>query len=143
MTISRCLIICSFVMLSGSVYSQRNETYLCVADKATGFAYNKKMNTWDHSIFNVQDSRYKLFEADGRWNWSESGSDHLATCGDFDEHGHVKCNYGQEDIIFNKHNLRYILYYRAGYVDQEIAGTKSEIEGVDEPSIEIGWCSKL
>jgi hypothetical protein len=36
------------------------DTYLCIADKATGFSYKEKYKKWDSTNFNVSDVKYIL-----------------------------------------------------------------------------------
>ena len=116
-------------------------SYLCIADKATGFSFNKERRVWQQANFNVKDSKYLLSQRDGKWGWKRFGEQYDdGQCSDrFNEFGFLHCNNVFDAILFNKQTLRYQLFYPVGYVSK----LDSKDSGSDTPSLEIGTCSAL
>lgn len=126
-----------FSIYSINAFSQSG--YVCIAELATGFAFNNSTKTWNTSNFNVKESKYLLSFKNGRWEWKKFGESYSTNCSkDFNEHGYLNCN-DLEDISFNKRNLRYMRIYPIGYVSGGIVGK----EGGDTPAMEIGKCSPM
>ena len=127
------------LFFSTAVFSQNS--YLCIPDLATGFSYQKNIDKWNISTFDVAKNKYILTKSNtNKWEWKIFGEKYTnVNCDDaFNEHGYLNCN-GFEQIQFNKKNLRFIKIYRLGYVNKGIVG----IEGEDTPNMEIGKCSPL
>lgn len=114
--------------------------YICVADKASGFTFNKATNTWEHARFNVADQKYILSVSQGAWTWKKLGEQSAGKCGSFSEYGYLNCETFGSRIYFNNRNLRYISYYLVGYVS---GGISDSPEGSDTPSVEIGRCTQM
>jgi hypothetical protein len=119
--------------------------YLCIADQATGFKYDKNLKEWKLAIFHTNNERYILKLKDNQWYWSEFGnpSHEPPQCDQFNSSGNIKCVLTiDEDIMeivsFNRNTLRYQFTYVFGYVDP-----LPMYEGSDTPSIEIGRCSEM
>lgn len=124
---------------SAAVLSQNS--YLCIPDLATGFSYQKNLDKWKISTFDVAKNKYILTKSNtNKWEWKIFGEEYSnVNCDNtFSEHGYLNCN-GFEQIQFNKKNLRFMKIYRIGYVNKGIGG----IEGEDTPNMEIGKCSPL
>lgn len=115
--------------------------YVCIADKSTGFKYDKNQRTWTTATFNVSDSKYTLTQSNGQWKWNKFGEQNIfpSNCGQFNEYGYLRCSPIMSSLSFNKKNLRYMLIYEVGYVSGGIVGT----EGGDTPNMEIGKCSPM
>ena len=124
--------------LGSSVVSA--ESYLCIPDRSTGFAYNKNTKIWYTTSFNVSDKKYLLSISDGKWKWKTIGDSEFSylPCGEFNEYGYISC-LDLMQVTFNRKNLRFLLTYNIGYTNYGIAGN----EGDDEPHMEIGRCSKI
>lgn len=43
-----------------AVAAERDSSYLCISDEATGFSYDKSLKKWGSGSFNVEDMRYIL-----------------------------------------------------------------------------------
>jgi len=127
------------------------EGFLCVADAATGFKYNKSNQAWKSSTFNVEKNKYIIrrpTEEDeyrsakfknAKWVVSEFGSTTLSyDCAkDINEYGYLNCAfYSFGKFIFNSKELRYQIYMQGAYLS-------NDNEWIDSPHIEIGTCSKI
>lgn len=114
------------------------DSYLCVADMATGFSYNKALDKWETANFNVEESKYVVSKSkDKYWQVKQIGkSDYSSSyyCnGGFSEYGFLSCSGLLGSFNMNRINLRYIRIFSMGYYNN----TK------DTPFIEIGKCSPL
>src|SRR5262245_21392765 len=108
-------------------------TYLCIADKSTGFQFHD--GAWNHARFNVEGHRYLLkLKQDGEWALHRFGIESsMSSCkaeGDW-----IKCD-GIYRFTFNMNNSRFISADLFGYAD-----------GLDKndntPMIEIGTCAAI
>ena len=115
------------------------QAYLCIADQAVGFRYDKNPKAWKSTLFSVKDERYILKLEDKHWHWSKLGSSFEGTCNDFTTADTIGC-VGTDEVLFNRTTLRYQLYYPFGYIAQM---TLESFEGSDTPYIEIGRCSEM
>jgi hypothetical protein len=93
-----------------------DKNYLCVADKATGFALRN--GNWVSTDFNVSDERYilSLSSEKGKesiYVWKNFGSETGYDCEE-NEYG-IFCN-NIEKVLFSKKTNRYIVFYYVGYV---------------------------
>jgi len=124
------------------------DSYLCIADKATGFHYYKEMGIWDLAKFRA-DEKYLFSKSETvhvitkkpliKWDLKEIGKENslFTGCEDFfSADGTIQCDGLQHKFIMNKNTLRFILIYFYGYWD-----------GVDNndnnPGLLIGKCSPL
>ena len=128
-----------YCFCSSSAFAQ--ETYICIADLTTGFAYNKTTKNWFSTNFDVKDQKYVLSQKNKLWYWKKVGGPESATieCGEFNKAGFLNCNPFGEILSVNKTNLRFSLTNNVGYVSGEFLG----VEGSITPFMTIGKCSPL
>ena len=128
-------------MVSTNVFA--SETYLCIADKSTGFRFNKQSKTYEPTNFNVSESKYILKNNNNTWEWTDFGETFSTCSGSFNTSGVFRCDLF-ETIIFNKNNLRYVKTAFFGYTIVGAQMGKSVIkDGENSPFIEIGKCSSM
>ena len=143
----RCNLLITILLLLNPLIAGA-EQYLCVPDKATGFAYNKNSRTWEQA--NLTTNRKYIV--------SKSDDEHFkryafvvieigqtiprAICEKgFSDGGYLEC-LGVFDFRFNKKNGRYILTHTLfGYIDVLPNGYFPTDEKSTTPFIEIGKCS--
>jgi hypothetical protein len=130
-----------YILLAIGIISQSNQvfsesSYICAADKATGFKFNTLKESWESGDFTTQSEKILLKKTDKRWEWVEFGREYGRDCGEINENGYLICSdiYGQ--FIFSKNTLRYTSTYIRGYVDGE------DKEG-NTPNLMIGKCTLL
>lgn len=140
--------------ITGSVFSQTTalESYLCVADKATGFDFNKTRNEWVQANFRPT-NKYVLARSkqpNFAWEVKDFGQTvSSAECrNSFNEVGNLFCSgLGGSDFRFNRNSLRYMKVYLIGYWNDGNPADRASVqlfaEGDNTPSIEIGKCSPL
>ncbi len=138
--ISLLFILIGFIANS-SIWA-KNEGYLCVAEIATGFIFNKSKDRWEPASSKV-DGKYllnKSSESKKSWEVKNIGESLPAKCIDgFDKHGYIECK-GRMDFKMNNKSLRYIINEPYGYVVEEYSIYD---EGTLMPYLEIGKCSPL
>jgi hypothetical protein len=139
------------------------EQWLCVADSATGFRFDKQRSVWVQATFATTE-KYVVSRAEkGRWPkaadgqevvWvvTKTGSDfpsHWCTT-DFTENGALICKGIGSELLLSRENLRYLLTYTIGYwneVPKRLANRGRQDlmgpEGSNTPHVEIGRCSKF
>jgi hypothetical protein len=49
------------------------QTYLCIADMATGFRFDKPTKAWVVGEFDVTDKKYILTKESDEWVWKQVG----------------------------------------------------------------------
>jgi hypothetical protein len=122
-----------------------DDSYVCVAESAVGFDYNKTAKKWERSDFKTE-SKYvvsKSSEAGKGWEVKKIGQSEGISCGDgFDENGFIRCS-GIIDFLMNNESLRYIVSHLYGYVIKEYPKGSQLEEGSLKPYLEIGRCSPL
>ncbi len=139
-----------FAFLSASAYAA--ESYLCVADMATGFKFDENRKEWETATFKesqkylVRKSKRKEFV----WEVKQVGkSAELVFCNDdFNEVGSLVCESLGSTIAFrmNKLNLRFLYSYLIGFWTDNVKdskGTDILREGSNTPNIQMGKCSPL
>jgi hypothetical protein len=117
-----------------------NESYICVADSATGFAFNKTSKKWKSTFFTTENKYIisKSKKAKYQWSVKEVGESYIySSCkNDFNSGGYIFCIGIGNTFTMNKNTFRFIMTYRLGYLD-----------GIDNddntPHIEIGKCSPI
>jgi hypothetical protein len=123
----------------------KDDSYLCVAESAVGFSFNKASQQWERANFKA-DKKYlvsKSSEGGKTWEVKEMGQSEGTTCEEgFNENGFIKCK-GLLDFTMNKNSLRYILVHPYGYVVKEYKKGGFLEEGALTPYLEIGKCSPL
>jgi hypothetical protein len=144
--LSKQLMLSSLVMLiyAGCAEAQ---TYLCIADRATGFRFDKPAKKWVTAQFDVTDDKYLLTKKwseigkSMRWTWTKVGETFATTCGEkeeFAERGYFRCE-SFSIIYMNRENMRFQVTYPYGYPND----ANTEEEGANTPYIEIGRCADL
>ena len=127
-----------------------DDSYLCVADMATGFQYNKALDKWEISNFLADEDKYLVSRSTDNnivWEVKRLGeSSRFALCKeDFIQHGLLYCEF---NIIFNmnKFNLRFIYIRPHGYYNSRSKNDQDLLlyeDGSSMPYIEIGKCSSV
>lgn len=132
----RCGLIGSFFFCQASI---AQSAYVCVADMAVGFRFDKSSNSWRHANFNTKGQKFLLAKnSSGSWEWTRFGEKFsLVSCEKDFNPDYMHCG-GMEQVVMNRTNLRFQIYYSFGYL-----GWKSGGEGGDTPSITIGTCASL
>jgi hypothetical protein len=121
------------------------EQYLCVPDKATGFAYNKNTKEWDTTEFKT--SQFVIAPVKGgkpAYRVTDIGDESLpGYCDkDYNEAGILFCYVYGGDLRFNKVNGRFLRVFVHGYYTVGIPGPINETDDDSgTPMIEIGKCS--
>jgi hypothetical protein len=118
------------------------ESWLCVADKSTGFDYEKATKEWVHARFKA-DNKYVIKRADGesvKWEVTEIGEKYpIAKCPEDFDSDNLIC----EDWVyfrFNKGSLKFLLAANYGYF------AKVEDDPAMQPDsvmVAIGRCSAI
>ncbi len=121
------------------------EQYLCTADRASGFSFNKVMKEWTHTTFKAN-SKYvvsKPEDGSSAFVVREIGNPFVtAWCKDpFSEAEFLLCEGIGGDFKFNRKNGRYIYAYLMGYFNVVPDVNKITDETSDTPYVEIGKCS--
>jgi hypothetical protein len=138
------------------VTSASADSYVCVADRSTGFRFDPTTKTWQTASFTTDRSKWiirppagnETFIAEGtRYAVFEAGSDipNYGCESAFTEAGFLFCNVGPGEFKMNNKTNRYLLTYTFGYwTDDLTPGDKRRFrEGSDTPLIEIGRCNRL
>ena len=136
----KLLIWITLFLLPGASFADQ---YLCVADLATGFIYDKGSKQWVITKFNTDDSKFVVAPSqEGEqfmYSVSRIGSDYfLFSCENgFSTGGYLQCSTGGGTFEMNGIHGRYTRTSSWGYF--------TEYLGVDigSPLVEIGKCSKF
>jgi hypothetical protein len=129
------------------------EKYLCVAELATGFAYNENSKSWVIGNFKA-DSKYIISKSDNKeykFKVTKVGENYPTfECKEGgNEYGYLHCQ-GIGQFSFNKNNGRYLMTFPIGYFNviperRKSFGDKSKTPFTDKdsetPYMEIGKCS--
>ena len=126
------------------------DSYLCVADMATGFIYNKTLEKWEINNLNTVDNKYRVKrskEKEIAWEVQKIGKNIVSDfCKkDFNKNGNLECE-GTDSFFMNKNNLRFILIFPYGYHNANMRNHQGALlfkEGDLTPFIEIGKCSSM
>lgn len=137
-----CRIACLLAGLFAANGAQAADSYLCVAEKTTGFAYDVNRKAWHSADFRsekkfaITRSKHKSYA----WEAKEVGDARpAATCEkDFNEAGNLFCT-GVFDLRFNRRQQRFLYAYPIGYWSDGV-GTR---EGENTPAMAIGRCREL
>jgi hypothetical protein len=123
------------------------QSWVCVADQAAGFTFNRAANEWRSSVIPATE-KFLVTRSDRpnfKWAVKPVGADTpVALCGaDFSDQGYLVCE-GFELFRFNRKNLRFVSVHLHGYFSDSVPGVKSEFpEGEVTPKMAIGKCSQL
>ena len=141
--------------LCGSLAMAYAEQYLCTADRATGFSFNKSTNGWQPTTFKT-DKKYVISVPDRQpftekmtFQVKEIGESfaHLWCREGFSQTGNLFCTtaWGTE-FKFNKNNGRYLSTVTFGYATMlpgSINNSTVNFTATDDVYIEIGKCSSF
>jgi hypothetical protein len=147
------LLIVVMLACAGSVEAVEAQSYLCIADKETGFSFNKSKKDWEITRFDVSDDKYiltkkwsDLFQG-MRWTWTKVGENFGEPCsekGDFTERGFFRCGFVSGILYMNRQNMRFQLTYPYGYPEGgRDTNPFGEEEGANTPYVEIGRCAEV
>lgn len=125
--------------------------FLCIADMATGFAFDQKRKKWTSVSFDVGQARYTLKRIpnpglSNRWSLSRFG----ASSGTPESAADCQRGFNGAMVIvcalpnlllfrFDAETGRFLFSYLGGYTESSSLG----MEGGDKPIIQIGTCSAL
>ncbi len=131
--------------LTGAALAQQ---YLCVAEQAAGFSYDKATKEWKNATFKAS-SKYLISKADGTWGAFQvtrigDDSPFIFCKSDFNEASFLLCSAGLAaigDFNFNKTNGRYLYSSPFGYYNVLPEANNITDENSDTPFLEIGKCS--
>lgn len=127
------------------------DQFLCVPDKATGFAYNRITKQWDTATlktnqFLIAPAKNVGFKL-GAYAVTDIGEkDNLpGYCEkDFNEAGMLFCDTFGGEIKFNKSNRRFLRVFYFAYYTVGIPGPDKETdEDSGTPMLEIGKCTSF
>lgn len=147
----RALVLSFALGFSGAAVAA--DSYLCISDQSTGFAFNKDTGQWKPANFTAG-KKYVLSRDGKGWVLKEFGQANpvLRCPNDFNPSHYLGCDDGSMQFRMNSRILRYELAYLLGYyvdyneLDSSLAkipGATLLHEGDDNPAIEIGKCSPL
>ena len=125
--------------------SKQPDSFLCMADKSTGFKYDEHLKIWDHARFR-SDIKYIISLSPNReFNFviSEVGTKRLrGFCKKgFNEYGMLFCATLTGEFRFNRNNGRFLLTELAGYYSVGAEGMHEIDETSDTPLLQIGTCA--
>ena len=159
MTLFRCSLFLSLLLVPALATPQESDSYLCIPDQSTGFSF--KDGEWQVARFNVTDEKYVLRKrkrrerhpiySGSRWLIFRFGDTTPAGGCDkgFDSEGLIHCSYYlYGDFKMNRDTGRYQATYWPGYVDSQNADAfevdpDKQRDGEDTPSMTIGRCSAI
>lgn len=136
-------------LASLAVEAAAADRFLCVADKITGFNYDKHRQQWRQADF-APSLKLVISRAKNEtytWTIGELGSDtiKLFCKNDFSDSGLLYCSGIGLDLRFNKKLMRFLYTYSIGYWDENAYKSlyPGRKEGDDTPAMAIGKCSPL
>jgi hypothetical protein len=123
------------------------DQYLCVPDKAVGFAYNKTTKQWES--MHLKTSQFVIAPSkDGKaaYTVTDIGDKYLpGYCDkDFTDVGMLFCDTFGGDLKFNRVSGRFLRVFYLAYYNVGIPGPATETdEDSGTPMIEIGKCASF
>jgi len=141
----RALLGLVFIVFSVGAGAQ-DKSYLCMADQATGFRFDKTTKKWSAANFNVSNDKYIVARSkDASYTWvvTKVGDDQpLFYCkddiGEVDQF--LLCNLFDPSFHFDVKTLRFTAIRVHGYI---VPSGNGRNEGDAEPLMEIGKCAPL
>ena len=122
------------------------DSYLCMADQATGFKFDKATKTWGPVSFDVSSDKYIVARSkDESYTWvvTKAGDDQpLFYCKDDigADDQLLDCNLFDPSFHFDVRTLRFTAIRVQGYI---VPSGDGRNEGDAEPLMEIGTCAPL
>jgi hypothetical protein len=134
------------ILLLLSVPALANEAFICVADSATGFAFDRTQKKWRPANFGTG-NKYLVSKSktSGEWGYKPAGGRIQDSPCSSEHEDELICDdaYGWE-FRMNRYNLRFLHVQRQGYWDDGTRTPKKYVqEGERRPYMEIGTCSPL
>lgn len=145
MKLSKSLLFALMFFMGISSALAKSTSYLCVAESAVGFSFDKATKDWGRANFKAESKYVLSMQSDEKKGWEvkEIGESRGTECeGGFSEHGFIECK-GLIDFQMNNKSLRYIIVHKYGYVVKEYPDDGLFKEGSLTPYLEIGKCSPL
>lgn len=126
------------------------ETWLCLAEKATGFGYDAASKEWKSADFGTARDRYIVKPSPNKeWVYEVRRFGTATTLlpdawckADFAAGTFLHCTGVLAEFKFNRKTGRFLKSYLAGYWSYA-PGVNATQEGADTPTIEIGTCSAV
>lgn len=117
-------------------YAITQNAFICIASKATGFAFDSHKKHWKSSDFNVDSEKKIIQKINGTWEWRKFDEKFGTSCKESikDTLTCVFSKYPLEVFKFNMKSKKYIYSYVAGYFNDDINSF---------PYIEIGTCTPI
>ena len=141
----RALLVLVFIVFSVGVGAVA-DSYLCMADQATGFRFDRATKTWGSASFDVSSDKYIVARSkDESYTWA------VTKAGDDQPLFYCKDDIGADDQVllcsvfdpsfhFDVRTLRFTAIRVHGYI---VPSGDGRSEGDAEPLIEIGKCAPL
>jgi hypothetical protein len=128
-----------YTNVSSQQYWNPKNSYICIPSQSTGFSYNKNLNKWVISNFNVEGKKYFVKKLVDGYKWSEFGSQNDTFCNNSlftEKFGWLSCKLIDGSLELQMSTLKYIKTHNFGYIDGSTENTLT-------PYIEMGTCSSL
>lgn len=121
------------------------ERYLCIAEQATGFKFDKSTNRWRSTDFQVEHKFIISSDDSDLYTIHEFRTKILTFPCEVYKNGFLTCRISGGQVRFNKKTMRFIHTMVNGYVGAGLEIIEGFImtEGADTPGIQIGTCSKF
>lgn len=137
---SRKLLLMFGLLLSFPVFASK---YLCIPDKATGFALNEETDSWEIQKFNMDDKKFLVSLSSSpqfSYQVTKAGSSKpFVNCDKgFRKNETLRCINIAYDFKFSSATTRFLLISRRGYWMED-----EQEESPTEPYMAIGTCSLL
>lgn len=125
------------------------DSYLCVTDLLTGFAFDSDRKAWKRTHFQAQEKFIISRASNQKYAWT------VTVVGESRPHGYCEVDFSKAGILFckgvyfdihlNNKSLRFLYVHYIGYWDE---GVMKDIfpdmkEGDNTPAMGIGKCSPI
>ena len=140
----------SFVFVNFYSLNVYADTYLCIAEKVTGFIYEETTKNWRSTNFTQKD-KWLIKKTDPNDNFVKDFKRVVQQFGNegneiyckeqIDKYGFLYCTGALGTFRFNNKSLRYLYTHVLGYYNT--GRPKYPDKGSTTPYIEIGTCSKM
>ena len=139
-----------------------SESYICIAEQATGFLFDPSEGRWNSTGFNVEHGRYRLtiyaapeplrigspemMHGEVRQVGRDDKRGFFTLClQDFDENGRITCTDrgNVQKFRMDIRTMRYFLSVGGDSLLSDAAAKSAAGEGVLPAAIEIGYCTRM
>jgi hypothetical protein len=129
-------------------------SFLCLADKSTGFTLDKRTKRWEPTVFNVSGEKFIVRHpskeeqrraSSAQWIVVSVG-DSPGQCrcaSDFDEAKLLSCACEGGTFFLSSKTLRFLKSHEVGYWNSDPDTDQAFQESAKPPSLTIGKCSPL